>query len=321
MRKFVIGLILVGFILAFISQASAMGNPDTYIVQRGDTLSGIAEKVFGDYKKWRELADINGLKVTDIVIRGKKYSHVLIVPGQILKLKLYRDMTLSESIDILNDLLMQRVKMFGHPQYANTEDALSAFKNYQEELYHTTLSEVYELKRNLHKLMSEMKIAYEDYCMLVVAEKLISATLLSLPPDSYLEPEKAVTRVLQIMALLEIESGYRNVRGKHGEIGWYQVKPTTWVYYSNLLAESFYPDIEPLFEGTSDVMEEDFFLATVWSAWLMRYLIETEGDYFRAMKRYNNGSEREAYATKVDRRFLHLHALFYKRWHEQAEVR
>jgi N-acetylmuramoyl-L-alanine amidase len=34
---------------------------DTYTVKAGDSLAGIALKLYGDANKWRELADLNGI--------------------------------------------------------------------------------------------------------------------------------------------------------------------------------------------------------------------------------------------------------------------
>ena len=51
------------------------GVPLTYIVQEGDTLINLAERFYGDYKKWREIYSLN----QDRIGRGGPLK-----PGQIL---------------------------------------------------------------------------------------------------------------------------------------------------------------------------------------------------------------------------------------------
>lgn len=50
------------------SAAAAVGagrtgsHPKTYVVHAGDTLSAIAARLLGSYKRWREIADLNGIR-------------------------------------------------------------------------------------------------------------------------------------------------------------------------------------------------------------------------------------------------------------------
>lgn len=46
-----------------------------YIVKKGDTLSGIAYKLFGDSSKWRQLADDNGVKNPKLLQVGKRLKY------------------------------------------------------------------------------------------------------------------------------------------------------------------------------------------------------------------------------------------------------
>ncbi len=52
-------------------------EPQTYVVQRGDSLSQIAQKVYGDASRWREI-----LKANEDQIKDPK----VILPGQELRI-------------------------------------------------------------------------------------------------------------------------------------------------------------------------------------------------------------------------------------------
>jgi nucleoid-associated protein YgaU len=54
-------------------------SPDvekTYVVQRGDTLSGIAERAYGDPAPWRQIARANGISDARELVPGR----VLTIP-------------------------------------------------------------------------------------------------------------------------------------------------------------------------------------------------------------------------------------------------
>ena len=65
-----------------------IAGPDTwgalnvYVVQSGDTLSGIAEQLFGDANRWHEIFDLNGEIVSD---------PDRISPGQVLTLPIHAE--------------------------------------------------------------------------------------------------------------------------------------------------------------------------------------------------------------------------------------
>jgi len=48
-----------------------MGSKMPYVVRKGDTLSKIAKRIFGDLKKWKHIADFSGLKNPDIIYPGE----------------------------------------------------------------------------------------------------------------------------------------------------------------------------------------------------------------------------------------------------------
>ena len=59
------------------SDAPQPTAPRTYVVRKGDTLSGIAEAELGDRERWRELFEINRAMLDD---------PDRIEPGQVLQL-------------------------------------------------------------------------------------------------------------------------------------------------------------------------------------------------------------------------------------------
>jgi nucleoid-associated protein YgaU len=43
-----------------------------YTAQEGDTVKSVAEKALGDPKRWREIAELNGIKLEDTLSSGEK---------------------------------------------------------------------------------------------------------------------------------------------------------------------------------------------------------------------------------------------------------
>ena len=48
-----------------LKNALAESRQRTYVVKRGDTLSGIAKEVYGDGRKWRDIYEANKDKIKD----------------------------------------------------------------------------------------------------------------------------------------------------------------------------------------------------------------------------------------------------------------
>lgn len=46
-------------------------TPVEYVVEPGDTLSSIAASALGDSRRWRELADLNGIEQPDLILVGQ----------------------------------------------------------------------------------------------------------------------------------------------------------------------------------------------------------------------------------------------------------
>jgi len=318
----VIGILVVFALMVFVcerahpSEVERAEMPDTYTVQKGDTLSGIAQRFLGDWRRYKELAELNNLTIE--TINGMDYVWLKI--GQHIRLRTKWKLHTETAEAILYDMLRERVGMFRHPEFSDTMLTSSIFKQIQDDISRMDLSTSYRFKQELRgavELLLDMADHYEAW---MIAENLHYAIAATLPPGH--TAEEWANRTLLVMALIEIESGYRNVRGQHGELGWYQVKPGTWVYYTNKLAEMFYPDKGPrvFTENGSELMESSFPDATIWVGYLIRHLIETEGSIFQALERYNNGSEKSAYARKVERRYLLLSKKFNNHVKEHRHV-
>lgn len=55
---------------------AAMGLPELgskmpYVIQKGDTLSKVAKKIFGSYSKWKDIANLSGIENADLVYPGE----------------------------------------------------------------------------------------------------------------------------------------------------------------------------------------------------------------------------------------------------------
>ena len=53
------------------STSSGGGSVKLYTVKSGDTLSGIAAKLLGNYKRWTEIASLNGIRDPKLIVPGQ----------------------------------------------------------------------------------------------------------------------------------------------------------------------------------------------------------------------------------------------------------
>lgn len=63
--------IVASDILRRLGPTARAQSPDMYIVKAGDTLSKIAQKVYGDANKWKRIADANNLRDSRSLVVGK----------------------------------------------------------------------------------------------------------------------------------------------------------------------------------------------------------------------------------------------------------
>lgn len=61
--------------------ASKSGWPKRYVVKAGDTLAKIAIHFYGDSKKWKDIADANGIRDPAIVASGQYKGKTIIIPA------------------------------------------------------------------------------------------------------------------------------------------------------------------------------------------------------------------------------------------------
>jgi nucleoid-associated protein YgaU len=54
------------------AKETVAAEPETYIVQSGDTLTGISRKFYGTNSKAKEIAELNQLENSDTIFEGQK---------------------------------------------------------------------------------------------------------------------------------------------------------------------------------------------------------------------------------------------------------
>jgi nucleoid-associated protein YgaU len=54
------------------AEETVAAEPQTYIVQSGDTLTGISRKFYGTNSKAKEIAELNQLENSDTILAGQK---------------------------------------------------------------------------------------------------------------------------------------------------------------------------------------------------------------------------------------------------------
>lgn len=272
---FVVTLLVVGILnLPGLCGRDAQGTkmPKTHVVEAGDTLSDIAQKYLGDYRKYRYLAEINDLKIE--TIDGIDY--VWLKVGQVIYLE--PEIVLAPEIMKLDAAVviaerMQRVFRHRHGTcyetfYADKEWALRPLRA----IGSATGTE------DARRLMKEALRRFEWVDMLLMWE-------------AGLRYADSADDFLFLMAVVEAESDFRNVNGAHGEVGPMQIKPlTAWGWFKARDPEVWFAQVEELLENI------DLNVACGWA------LLESYGckdDKIRALHEYNRGSRRVAYAKRV----------------------
>lgn len=210
-------LMIIIWILLLILFSSEAFPSNRYIVQKGDTLSKIAQRHLGDWRKWKDLVEWNDLKVE----WRKRIPYVLIKPGQRIEFESpwTREAIKKYRLATKHLLRKEMFRMIGvkiptidlKPKISLTVDLSCQYdvRVAQEELK-STLRDLANLERIL--------IAHEifDYSM--------QMPLHFFRGKPWIAHRK--TAVL-LMALMTTESHGRFLKGKHGERGIYQIKPET----------------------------------------------------------------------------------------------
>jgi len=211
--------------------------PSTFhTVQKGDTLSKIAQKELGSWRKWQDLAEWNELKVE----WRKGIPYVLIRPGQMIRLESqwtedrisrYRENTLrllDEEIFRMANLKFPNKEFKGHREIENDVKLFSDDLHLHRHCLATgNLGCQYDYRMaqlKLNKIITDMA----NMERLIIAEEIYDYA--EMMPLHFFRDEPWIAHrktAILLMAIIGTESHGRFVRGKHGERGIYQQKPET----------------------------------------------------------------------------------------------
>jgi hypothetical protein len=202
----------VGISLGLPSANEVVETKQTHVVKRGDTLSKIAQEHLGSHEKYRELAELNGLEIERI--DGADFVWLKI--GQVVRLSLTEDCALQKSWELIVKRIekVRRIDLKVAPNYPPGLCITITSKGTAEisgQNIHLTLANLGHIKRVL-----------QWYSLWDFATATRSAAH---------ERAKTTGQIIEytrvLLALAEQESSYRNVPGRHGEYGWWQMKPST----------------------------------------------------------------------------------------------
>lgn len=248
-----------------------------HVVVRGDTLSGIAERYLGDYRKYHYLAEINDLKIERI----GEIDYVWLKIGQTIYLEPKITVPPRMKKAIAGDTIVNTITSIFSGRYGMTYEgqtdvdrkwALAPVRTVEEG---TSTEDIRRLfKASLRR--SEWVDMVETW-------------------EAIMMNAEVADDALFLAAVVEAESDFRNVNGSHGEIGVMQIKPQT--AYNWFKARN--PDI-----WVSEVRDglENIAL-NVECGWFLLQSYGCKENKTEALHEYNRGSRRVAYAKRVMQRY------------------
>jgi len=193
----------------------SIGLASDYTVVKGDSLSKIAKRELGDWRKWRDLAEMNALEV----VKRNGYSHVHLFPGQKLKLKEWTVENVVSYYNVTRQVLEKEIfEIAGmkKPSTSIVRVQVDFDPSCQQEL---RLAQI-QLRGKLYALACQER--------LLMAKEIFDYTeqhsLHFFKDKEWIAHRKTA---FLLMSLLEVESDGYFVRGKHGEWGPYQIKVDT----------------------------------------------------------------------------------------------
>ena len=274
-------LLLLFIILLFIFPPDAL-PANFHTVIKGDTLSGIAQKELGSWRKWKDLAEWNELKVE----WKKGVPYVLIRPGQKIRLESQWTDEKIERYRLDTKYLLRReiFRMVGitripSPKISGRISLLIDTSNQ------------YELRAAQKRIRGILK-DLADRERLLMAEEVFSYSA-SMPLHFFKDEPwiaKRKTAVL-LMAIMVTESHGRFVKGQHGELGPYQIKPDTYRLVMGYGKEAI-PDIKL-------ALMSSHYASMVCAI----KLLKKGRNAYDALRYYNAGADKSAYALRVMRIF------------------
>jgi LysM repeat protein len=284
MKKLIIAAIIVGTLLFLwsLSADAAKLSGDFVIVEKGDTLSLIAEQYLGSVDKWTYLKDLNNLENPDLISIGQKIR--------------ISDLSDIEKQTIAFDISWNYMKRHFKARRGHAFTAEMTRDKAYEEVRLVTISPndlpTYQVKQKFTKTLTLL----EWVDLLDIAEAVKS----NVP---------VYWHVMLMTALGAQESGFRNVPGSHGEIGPFQIKPHTALW---LLAGDV-----PIQDEDEATTVLDIPFNNTWMAYRILQkcgLTEDINSVLPALERYNAGSDRVNYAKRIKCRFDRL----MKQYNEEA---
>lgn len=105
---------------------------------------------------------------------------------------------------------------------------------------------------------------------------------------------------LLIIALISVESEFRNVMGMHGELGLMQIKPETAQFVCRVY------NLDEPEEGWSRLLWDHRLNIELGTLYLKYQLEKFSGNVLKALEAYNGGNSKSSYATKVVERYKEL---------------
>ncbi len=284
-----IAIVLVALFIGMLPElidANPLNEPErTYVVKKGDTLAQIARDHLGSSKRYKELVDLNNLKIEKI--NGIDYVWLKI--GKVIKLSLTEEDALQKCWDLIVERIkkVRRIDLKTAPSYPAGLRITVTGKGKAEisgENIHLTLTNLGHIKKVL-----------QWYSLWDFATATRSAA-----HERAKTPEQIIEYTKVLLALAEQESSYRNLPGKDGEYGWWQMKPST----AALLDDSVdYPTAEWLLQNDPTWAATCALDHLLWGK-------KKSGSWEGAFTFYNGGSNNphlmEPYAKQVMKRLEEL---------------
>ncbi len=274
-------LLLFWIILLFIDPPDVF-PANFYRVIKGDTLSDIAQKELGSWQKWKDLAEWNELKVQ----WKKSVPYVLIRPGQKIKLESIwtEEKTERYRLDTKHLLRREIFRMVGITKIPSPK-----ISGRIRLLIDTSTQ--YELRVAQKRIRGILK-DLADRERLLMAEEVFSYSATT--PLHFFKDEPWIAKrktAILLMAIMATESHGRFVKGQHGELGPYQIKPDTYRLVMGYGKEAI-PDIKLAL------------MSSHYASMVCAMKILKKGrNAYDALRYYNAGPDKSAYALRVMRIF------------------
>jgi len=199
-------------------------EPIEYTVKRGDTVAGIALTKLGNMKEWREIVAINNLKILPGNI-------VIIYPGQVLKLRDMTPIDVEAYRETTREFVWQWAFRLRHIEWTEYDERAIRVGWVESEMAPGDFNKQFMVHYSIKYMEDKLKILRKQQVKLLAEGIYNKATEMSQSDDHlFLRGEDYVKErqaALLLTALCWQESTFRFVLGAHGEVGPFQIKPST----------------------------------------------------------------------------------------------